>query len=282
MVIIQKKTGQLANRLFLFARFIANSIEYNYELINPCFDEYRPYFKSTRVNYFNELPISVELNPPVSYTRFYLKTNLLRYTRPVTEDYEFVISTNDQPIDLNDPIFVEKARQKKIFANGWSFKERKNLYKHGDAIRRIFQPDDHVQIKIHDTISKIRSNHDVVVGVHMRKGDYRKWRGGMFYYEDNTYYANMLQLKTIFQDTGQDVAFIICSNEKISNQFFKVFSSYQTGGGVIEDLYTLAECDLIIGPPSTFSMWASFYGQNKLFMIRKRDHLINNNDLNSS
>ena len=51
MLIIQEKLGmQLANRLFLFSHFIANSIENEYILINPTFDEYCQYFYATREN----------------------------------------------------------------------------------------------------------------------------------------------------------------------------------------------------------------------------------------
>jgi hypothetical protein len=38
-------------------------------------------------------------------------------------------------------------------------------------------------------------------------------------------------------------------------------------GHFIEDLYALASCDYIIGPPSTFSQWASFYGNVPRYMV---------------
>jgi len=44
-------------------------------------------------------------------------------------------------------------------------------------------------------------------------------------------------------------------------------------GHFIEDLYTLASCDYIIGPPSTFTMWASFYGRVPLYKIIDRNKL---------
>jgi len=41
---------------------------------------------------------------------------------------------------------------------------------------------------------------------------------------------------------------------------------------MVEDLYALAECDYIIGPPSTYTLWASFYGDTPLwFMEHKGD-----------
>lgn len=32
-------------------------------------------------------------------------------------------------------------------------------------------------------------------------------------------------------------------------------------------MYLLARCDYIIDPPSTYTMWASFYGNVPLYMI---------------
>ena len=38
-----------------------------------------------------------------------------------------------------------------------------------------------------------------------------------------------------------------------------------SSGVAVEDLYALAGCDLLIGPPSTFTQWASFYGKVPLY-----------------
>jgi len=38
-------------------------------------------------------------------------------------------------------------------------------------------------------------------------------------------------------------------------------------GSAVGDMCALAKCDYIFGPLSTFSMWASFYGNKPLFLI---------------
>ena len=35
----------------------------------------------------------------------------------------------------------------------------------------------------------------------------------------------------------------------------------------VGDLYALARCDYIMGPPSTYTQWASFYGNAPLFHL---------------
>ena len=38
-------------------------------------------------------------------------------------------------------------------------------------------------------------------------------------------------------------------------------------GPAVHDLHTLAACDYLIGPPSTFSQWASFSGNTPLLHL---------------
>jgi hypothetical protein len=47
MLIISAKSGQLGNRLLLFANFIAWAIEHNLTVLNPAFDEYAEFFVGT-------------------------------------------------------------------------------------------------------------------------------------------------------------------------------------------------------------------------------------------
>jgi hypothetical protein len=35
----------------------------------------------------------------------------------------------------------------------------------------------------------------------------------------------------------------------------------------VEDLYAFAGCDLLVGPPSTFTAWAAFYGEVPLLHV---------------
>jgi hypothetical protein len=66
----------------------------------------------------------------------------------------------------------------------------------------------------------------------------------------------------------QNVGFLICSDERIELKNFDGLNVFQIKDAIlIDDLYALSECDYIIGPPSTFSEWASFYGSVPLRVI---------------
>lgn len=74
---------------------------------------------------------------------------------------------------------------------------------------------------------------------------------------------------------GKNCAFLVCSNETIDAANYPAELKIHTGERhFITDLYCLAACDGIIGPPSTFSIWASFYGKIPLAQIFKKDDVV--------
>jgi hypothetical protein len=264
MVIIQQKTGQLANRLFLFSKFIVNAIENDYELINPTFDEYCIHFESTRNNKFGGYPISVNLNNGSSFRAFQIKTDVMRMIMPETSRYEFVTPNRSSKQDLSDISFIKKAKQKTVYARGWYFNDGNNLKKYAPEIRSIFKPDSDIIDEVEACLSPVKAAHDVLIGIHIRRGDYKTWKSGRYFYNNETYRFYMKSLQKQFNELGKSVAFVICSNEFFSLDWFRELNCYRAPGGIISDLYTLAECDYIFGPPSTYSMWASYYGNRPL------------------
>lgn len=269
MVIIQSKSGRLANRLLIFSHFIGNALENGYSLINPTFDEYRRFFKSTRDNNFGEYPISVETARNLPYPVFYWLTTLLKKYYSISDRYEFIQADKENQINMSHEDFVQKATQKTVFANGWFYRDYKNLAKHGTIIREFFEPDADVTGRINRLQNTIREKQDAVVGVHIRRGDYRKWNDGKFFFKDSVYSDRMKEIENQVNQNGKSVGFLLCSNEQINLDNYRDFNIYTAPGHMVDDLYSLSKCDYIIGPPSTYSMWASYHGQT--FM----KHIIN-------
>ena len=70
-----------------------------------------------------------------------------------------------------------------------------------------------------------------------------------------------------------NILFFISSNEKI--QFSDKYHTFcLNDGGAIDDLYGLSICDYIVGPPSTFSQFASFLGQKPLLILWEKKQKI--------
>ena len=69
---------------------------------------------------------------------------------------------------------------------------------------------------------------------------------------------------------GRKVAFLICSNEPRQPEEFAGLTVDFGPNTAVGDLYALAGCDYIVGPLSSFTQWASFYGNKPLFHLRDK------------
>lgn len=67
----------------------------------------------------------------------------------------------------------------------------------------------------------------------------------------------------------EKIRWLICSNEFIDLGYFSGFDTIKGNGQIVEDMYAFAACDYIVGPPSTYTGWASFYGKKPLYHNRR-------------
>ena len=61
---------------------------------------------------------------------------------------------------------------------------------------------------------------------------------------------------------------------------FNQFEVYTETGHLIEDLYCLAKCDYLMGPNSTYTSWASIYGNVPLCHLQEREQVLQLSDFN--
>jgi hypothetical protein len=172
---------------------------------------------------------------------------------------------------LDSPEFQEKIRPAKIvFVYGWRFRAPDLVRKHGDKIREYLRPIEKYEQASRQAVERLRQKADVVVGVHVRLGDNWKWKGGKYYFPVSQHVVWMRELAGRFPE--RKVSFLVCSDEPRNEAEFPGLSVGLGPGSAVGDLYALARCDYIMGPPSTYTQWASFYGEKPLL------HLWDSND----
>lgn len=163
------------------------------------------------------------------------------------------------------------------FIKGWHTRNQtKYIAEAKREIQKIFTPANYITDISDSFISDIKKTHDIIVGVHIRKGDYKDWNDGRFDFSLSDYRKYMEDFRGIFPN--KKIAFFISSNISINTDFFSGLDSFiidSESSPVLTDLYTLSKCDFIIGPPSTFSRWASFIGEKPLCFIYSKDQKIN-------
>ena len=156
---------------------------------------------------------------------------------------------------------------------GWSTRtDIRYLAQTMPELKRIFRPKDEIMNKAEGLAADMRQSSDILIGVHIRRGDYATWNEGQFFYTLEEYHQFMLRVQQLYKD--KKVSFFISSNEDFSLEVFKDCDCRRFGkepSGAILDLYTLSLCDRIIGPFSSYSRWASFIGEVPLCFLETRD-----------
>ena len=166
------------------------------------------------------------------------------------------------------------------FVKGWdTMNDTRYLAQTKSELQQIFCPRQEIVDKAEAMIVEIRKEADIIVGVHIRHGDYKTFENGRYYYTLEEYHQMMLNIQNLYKD--KHVAFFISSNEAFSTNIFSDCTCYRFGkesSGDILDLHTLSLCDRIVGPWSTYSRWASFIGEVPLYCIKDKNLLIEEKD----
>ena len=273
MIIIIGKTGQTANRLFLFAHLVAYAIEHRQTVSNLAFDEYGSYFEGTHRDVFSRFPAQRSLLAPTGpRKRFlyrgvaYLITCCLRSRLPLPRFTAILQIFGLDYCELMSPKFQDALKDHPLlFLIGWHFLDLSLFDKHADQIRNFFQPVSPHRENVDALIQSCRAGADVLLGVHIRRGDYKEFVGGRYFYSHSDYAGLMRRAASLFP--GQQVRFLLCSNEPVPAEAFADFDFRLSSNHLVEDMYSLAGCDYLLGPESTYTRWASFYGRVPLYQV---------------
>jgi hypothetical protein len=260
MIVTYKRFGRLGNRLFLFSHLIAFSEYSGIPILNFAFSEYNHYFP-----FFKNNPNSIYWNMGVQtrYASFpVLRIGALVGLIPTVKfwDDRDIMFDGD---DALDPRIRMMKNSPYVIFEGWRFRSNSTINKIAPKIKEIFAPQADILLEVSKKYERARQMGDVVVGVHIRWEDYR---GTEYFFPLAIFLKRMDEISAIFSPSK--VSFIICSPEQLKREDFPNNCILAPNSGSITDMYTLAACDYILGPPSTFSGWASFYGKRPVFTMR--------------
>ncbi|MEA4826443.1 hypothetical protein SDC9_14611 [bioreactor metagenome] len=279
MIILGYRTGQLGNRLFVYAYFIANAMAHKYKVLNPSFDEYGRYFKYLSRNNIVGYPEGKWY--PRKFMLFIFKV-VFKFMHIVNKKQlgnrflKFYYLEESKDCDLQSKEFLMLVKSTKFLViQGWGYRDDKSFNKYADELREYFDIHDYHVNNIRILIADARKKGEILIGLHIRRGDYRYFQDGRYFYSDDEYRSVMKKIETLF--FPQNVSWIICSNETIEDSFYDF--SYTLGNNhLIEDMYTFSQCDYIVGAPSTYTAWASFYGKKPIYFIEEIEHVVSLDD----
>lgn len=275
MVIIVSREGQLGNRIIHASSFIANAKENNYKVVHLFFDDYYRFFserlhlRKKIINFWGKrraIPIIFFQNLVTLFVKTLSKLKIKKLPFFELIEYNFY-EQGSKEFNLNDQEFIKKAKSKIVLVYGWLFRDPVNIKKHKSLILETWVPNEKHISNIEKYYQNYKRAHDLLIGVHIRRGDYEKFEGGKWFYSPEQYLAKMKEVACLEKFRSKRIAFVICSNENVSLFNTEKFSVFIDERHFVEDAYLLSKCDYIIGPPSTFTIWASFFGDVPLYML---------------
>ncbi len=288
-IILPYGYGQTCNQLFQIAHWIPIANEYGIPLFFPGFQRYAHMFCGTEKLQYPRFPQSALDAGFVTllFRLFYYTARIPRVNIGFLKLCSMLpgvvlFSSDDKGSNgVTEPLKVVQKYNvsdcDSLLVQGWLFRDHVGVVKHKKCIKEFFSPVHEIQHRVDTYIKNKRYGELVLVGVHLRRGDYSKWADGKYYYDDITVCAIMRQMSGLLY--GQKVRFILVSNQQIDLRNYKGLDIVMGPGDTAGDLYSLAACDYIIGPPSTFTNWASFYGNVPLYIITDPKKKIKLDDL---
>lgn len=269
IIILENNGGRLANQLWQFASVRAYCLENGFECENYSFFRYQHYFNFKIKNRFVYL---VFFRPVVWLGSYRVSKLLYKAYVGIKKIFCLVVYSSDRvmllppspPATPGDAQVVEailaSSKNKKWYFSGWLFRNSVGMKKYYAKLNELFRPKEECWAKICGYVDALRSNHKMVIGVHIRRGDYKVWQNGNYLYNDQEVRTMLLDFLKKQNYKAEDVCFMMCSDEQIDLHKYEGLSRVLGPGGEVGDLFALSRTDLIIGSHSTYGWWAAYYG----------------------
>ena len=249
MVVVNSRAGHRSNRLVVAAHAMATAIVCGERLRLTSFDEFKD-------DYACEAQLGIRV--VIKKSRFWEWVRLAERFATIFLGLKRV--TIPHVLTL---------------ASSWGYRNASALAKCEDEVRAFFKP-----LHVEQTgyvLKGLKDKGDILVGVHVRRTDYKTFLCGRYYFEDDVYCREMCNAQGLLAKRGT-VLFVVFSDECLDESHFDWLPCYFQHGSAVEDQWMMSQCDFLMGPPSTFSAWASFMGKVPLARMWDKDYKLKEED----
>ena len=244
IIILIEKYGGYCNRLFQSLHYQAFAIENDI--------------------YFLNLSMLGLLKFNNSFYYFLDKVNNF-FLSSLSRAIRYLFGKNQIVLQFNSNNYIR-------IVNGWDFRENQLTQKHHKKLKQIYTFKKNKISKkanlLANYLEKLKNKGKYLIGLHIRRSDYKLWSNGKYYFNDEFYEDVIKNIRLNILNKNMDPFVIVVSDEKISS---KLGFDFLSNGSWKEDQIILQSCDIILGPPSTFSMWASYISQIPLIKLSSKE-----------
>ncbi len=239
MIIVAEPCGDHSNRLFQSIHYEAYCLDRGISFMNLTFDDMVPNYPA--------LKVEARTKAARILTQILLKARLapLRTDLKVKSD-------------------LDKARTGWFtLVGGFDFRVHDLTEKYRDYFVEKYSMD---KSKLADNglandVAQWKAAGMTVVGVHLRRGDYKRFKNGIYFYSDAVYEGIMRAFEAQIAATGSRAKFLLFSNESFSIAPGGNLNCTFSRNDWLTDHHLMGLCDYLVGPPSTFTFWASYMGK---------------------
>jgi hypothetical protein len=244
MVILQQSYGDHSNRLIQNLHFEVFCYEYGIPYYNPTFLDMSKYYIS---------PVDTKPKIADEIDKKFISFNNSKYRG-----------------DCGVSLLLNNSKNSCCYVGGWHFRVYELTEKYQDYFveKYIIKEEYYIKNEIYNNLIKSRDKNIILIGIHVRRGNFKFWRDGKYYFDDDTYLRYITSVKReIERLSGKGCIFIIFSNGIIGDLLMNSDTVVSKNIWYI-DHFLMSKCDYLIGPPSTFTLWASYIGKNKYYHIK--------------
>ena len=244
MILLIDKFGGHSNRLFQSVNFEAYCLEHRRRFIHLSFEDMKKLYGHKP----NHLAFIIRI-----IVRILAKSKIIHVVRFYDEQ------TKSSSLSL-------LSRQKLSFVDGWFFRCPDLLQKYKPYFQRRYSlASIYTERDPFVKQSLAKESNECIVGIHVRRGDYRIWLDGKYFFEDNVFERYILRMNTLLNSIGKIGKYIIFSNELVG--LHNMPNVFVSSSPWFIDHHIMSNCDFLMGPPSTFTGWASFIGSVPLLYM---------------
>ncbi len=286
IIISEHEGGELANQIWNQVSVLAYALERNVPCENWSFFEYPGIFKFRQPNFLVRTLFEPQFRgytkrKSAFKTRAWRKLYKLLIVMPVRLFSRHILFSSEAGRDSYDlpptappSLHLQKLEQSRgtvFIANvsGTVFRNRDGIAKHREKLVALLAPTYEIQTKVNTIFGTARSQYQHVVGVHIRQGDYKTFKGGRFAIEQARVREILGEFLSEKGWQASETQFLITSDGRIQEDIFSGLNILVSKNTVGTDIFTLAACDVIIGSDSTLSHFAAYYGNIPHIIMKK-------------
>lgn len=245
MIFLYSPAGNHSNLLFQTIHFESYCLEKNFKFVNYILSDF---------SFLYGLPSPRFKKLQIFFIKIFKKFKLLNF-------FNYEDSENE-----NYPAPFTRH----CIVSGWHYRQIAlvNKYKSYFQNKYTLLPKFYENSIIYQKYLEVQKLDFVTIGIHIRLDDYKTFCDGKYFFTTEVYLAAKKRIENLLR---KNAFFFFFSNEKLSSDFNSA-NCYISKESWYVDQFIMSKLDYLLGPPSTFTSWASFIGNVKLKFIENTDN----------